>query len=126
MLTRVKDVVDQLEDMRALPRRTRHNTIAMTMGSHERCKDMSIPRGEAMDILRVKALPLQTVVEEGFIRLEMLGLRSIHHLDFTEALAEAQGFQLGLHFMIAPYDNSLSETLALILNRGAKHAGIID
>ena len=121
----IEDVVDLLHHMGRFPGRPGHHRVAMAMGQHQRREHVAVPRRQPVHVRGVEALPLQALVEERLVGLEMLGVGGVDHLQLAHRIGHAGGFQLGLHVRFAAHHDRLAEAVALIGHRGAQRADVV-
>ena len=123
--TRVKHVVDQIENMRRFPRGPGDQAIPMPMGQHQRGKHMPVTSGQTVNILMVKSTALKAVIQMTFVVFEVICIGCVDNFNLRYGIAEACGLKFLPHIITAPDDQSLTIAGALILNRGTQHTGVI-
>ena len=65
----VKNMVDQAQNMRGFSRGPCDQTIPVPMCKHQSREHMTIPRGQTMDVMPIKAFTLQAVIKKIFISI---------------------------------------------------------
>ena len=92
---------------------------------HQGRKDVTIARGQAVNIVTVEAFALQAVVEKVLVDLQMAGVGGVYYLDLADCVPKTLGGQLFLHVGFATDNQRLAEPGPAVGDRSAQNAGII-
>ena len=86
---------------------------------------MTVAGCQAVNIGIVKTFALQTLEQEGFIRIKMLGISGIHNVKLLHGIAHPGRIKLRRNIMLAAHHQRFTKPRALIHHRGAQHPRII-
>ena len=117
----VKHHVDALHYVCRLAGGTCDEAFAVTMGQHKRCEHVTVARSEAVHIVAVKPLALETLVEEGLVFGQVGRIGGVDDSELANSIGHAFGSELGFYIILAAYDEGTAHARALILDGGAQH-----